>query len=107
MARLIEVLVLPAPPLPLVTAITLTGRGRAMRRSPSACSTLVLVSKLYYPSARGHHHFLLAQPVPEIHEDHALVHPPVGAGEMQILLDALAVTELHERQATVEGGAQH
>src|ERR1700677_478355 len=41
-ARLVETVVLPTPPLPPVTAITLTGREELSSRSLSAC---VLVSR--------------------------------------------------------------
>ncbi len=38
MARFTDTLVLPTPPLPLVTAMTRTGLACAMRRSPDAWS---------------------------------------------------------------------
>src|SRR3569832_2716584 len=106
-ARFTEVLVLPSPPLPHVTAMTLTGRGRTLCRRPSAWSGLNLVSIAWRPPVRRQDHLVFVHRTSLPHERESLADQFVGAGKMQILRHTQSVAHVHERQAGLDHGEQH
>src|SRR3569623_2791501 len=90
----------------LVTAMTLTGRGRTLCRRPSAWSGLNLVSIAWRPPVRRQDHLVFVHRTSLPHERESLADQFVGAGKMQLLRHALSVAHVHERQAGLDHGAQ-
>src|SRR5690606_11984099 len=98
--RLTATLVLPTPPLPLVTAITRSGRRSGMASRPSAwCAGKRASGERMRDSSERSGKLDVIGTLAMTHEIHGTRHQLMRAHQLQILGHALAVGDVAHRQA--------